>query len=107
VYAFAFGTVDLNQLREGLVKMNDAELLRFGKAAKFMCSPQANLTQSISMLPLLLLLFPEGAAIPRNWPPTAAHLLFSNGLLAVGSFGFGFLIAGLGKARLLLRNKAR
>ena len=64
-------------------------------------------TQSISMLPLLLLLFPEGAAIPRNWPPTAAHLLFSNGLLAAGSFGFGLLIAGLEKARSFLRNNAR
>jgi len=64
-------------------------------------------TQSISMLPLLLLLFPEGAAIPRNWPPTAAHLLFSNGLLAAGSFGFGLLIAGLVKARSFLRNNAR
>jgi hypothetical protein len=59
------------------------------------------------MLPLLLLLFPEGAAIPRNWPPTAAHLLFSNGLLAAGSFGFGLLIAGLVKARSFLRNNAR
>jgi hypothetical protein len=64
-------------------------------------------TQSISMLPLLLLLFPEGAAIPRNWPPTAAHLLFSNGLLAAGSFGFGLLIAGLVKARPFLRSNAR
>jgi len=49
--------------------------------------------QSISMLPLLLLLFPEGAAIPRNWLPTAAHLLLSKGLLAAGSFGSGLLIA--------------
>jgi hypothetical protein len=43
MYSFTSGTVDLEQLRERLGKMNDAELLRFGKAAKYMCSPQANL----------------------------------------------------------------
>jgi hypothetical protein len=42
MYNFASGTVDLDQLRKRLVKMNDAELLRFGNAAKFMCSPGAN-----------------------------------------------------------------
>jgi hypothetical protein len=64
-------------------------------------------TQSLSILPLLLLLFPEGAALPRNWPHTAPHVLLFSGLLAVGSFGFGLLIAGLGKARSLLRSNAR
>jgi hypothetical protein len=42
MYSFASSTVDLNQLRERLRKMNDADLLRFGNAARFMCSPQAN-----------------------------------------------------------------
>jgi len=36
---------DLTELRERLRKMSDAELLRFGKAAKYMCSPQATLGQ--------------------------------------------------------------
>lgn len=31
-----------NDLGARLRKMNDAELLRFGEAAKYMCSPQAN-----------------------------------------------------------------
>jgi hypothetical protein len=46
MYSFASGTVDLDQLRERLAKMNGAELLRFGNAAKFMCSPQANFGDS-------------------------------------------------------------
>lgn len=35
--------VDLESLRARLRKMNDQELRRFGLAAKFMCSPGANL----------------------------------------------------------------
>jgi hypothetical protein len=34
--------VDLEELRARLRKMTDAELLRSGKDAKFMCSPGAN-----------------------------------------------------------------
>jgi hypothetical protein len=30
------------ELRKRLRKMNDTELFRFGKAAEYMCSPQAN-----------------------------------------------------------------
>jgi hypothetical protein len=45
MYSFTSSTIDLDQLRERLRKMNDAELLRFGKAAKYMCSPQANLNK--------------------------------------------------------------
>ena len=41
MYGFTSRTVNLDQLSEGLAKMNDADLLR-GKAAEFMCSPQAN-----------------------------------------------------------------
>jgi hypothetical protein len=36
-------TIDLDELRTRLRKMGDTELLRFGKAAKYMCSPQASL----------------------------------------------------------------
>jgi hypothetical protein len=35
--------VDLEQLRTRLRKMPDAELLRFGQAARYMCTPQANI----------------------------------------------------------------
>lgn len=37
------GASHLNDLRARLLKMTDAELLRFGKAARYMCSPAANL----------------------------------------------------------------
>jgi hypothetical protein len=45
MYSFTSNTVDLDQLRERLAKMTDAELLRFGNAAKFMCSPGANFNE--------------------------------------------------------------
>lgn len=35
--------VDLEELRTRLGKMSDQELLRFGKDAKYMCSPWANM----------------------------------------------------------------
>lgn len=34
--------LDLEELRARLRKMNDAELRRFGRASRFMCSPEAN-----------------------------------------------------------------
>ena len=34
--------LDLKQLRARLGRMTEAELLRFGKAARYMCSPRAN-----------------------------------------------------------------
>ena len=42
MYSFTSSSVDLEQLRGRLRTMNDADLLRFGNAAKFMCSRQAN-----------------------------------------------------------------
>jgi len=33
---------DVDQLRTRLRKMSDPDLLRFGQAAKYMCSPEAN-----------------------------------------------------------------
>jgi hypothetical protein len=45
MYTFSSGTIDLAQLRERLGKMNDSDLLRFGSAARFMCSPQANFNE--------------------------------------------------------------
>jgi hypothetical protein len=35
--------IDLDQLRQRLRRMSDDELLQFGKAAKYMCSPEANM----------------------------------------------------------------
>ena len=35
--------VDIESLRERVRKMTDAELLRFGKGNRYMCSPYANL----------------------------------------------------------------
>jgi hypothetical protein len=37
------GEVDLKALRARLRKMDDEELRRYGRAAKSMCSPEANL----------------------------------------------------------------
>jgi hypothetical protein len=37
--------IDLEALRSRLRKMNDAELLRFGRAAKSMCLPSAHFGQ--------------------------------------------------------------
>jgi len=37
------GEVDLEWFRARLRKMNDVELRRYGRAAKSMCSPQANM----------------------------------------------------------------
>jgi len=40
---FTSDKVDLDELRVRLRKMSDAELLAFGKAARNMCSPAANM----------------------------------------------------------------
>jgi hypothetical protein len=37
--------VDMDELRARLRKMTDADLIAFGKAARYMCSPAANLRQ--------------------------------------------------------------
>ena len=36
------GDSNLEELRQRLLKMTDADLLRFGRAARHMCSPEAN-----------------------------------------------------------------
>lgn len=41
-----FDSADLEQLRTRLAKMSDADLLEFGEAAKYMCSPDAYFGQS-------------------------------------------------------------
>jgi hypothetical protein len=50
MYRFATdGSTDVPDLQERLRKMNDAELLRFGQAARFMCSRQANMRKPPSI----------------------------------------------------------
>ena len=43
MYSFTKDDIDLDDLRARLRKMTDAELIAFGKAARHMCSPAANL----------------------------------------------------------------
>ena len=43
MYRFTSSEIDLEELRTRLRKMSDGELLRFGKAGKCMCSPEANM----------------------------------------------------------------
>ena len=38
----AFDDIDVKAVRERLQKMNDEQLVKFGKAARYMCSPKAN-----------------------------------------------------------------
>jgi hypothetical protein len=40
--AVGFGKFDVDKERERLRKMSDAELIREGKAARYMCSPATN-----------------------------------------------------------------
>jgi len=35
--------INLDQLRDRLRKMTNAQLLEFGKAARYMCTPEANI----------------------------------------------------------------
>lgn len=46
MYRFTSNEIDLEVLRTRLQKMSDADLLRFGKAARNLCSPEANLGKS-------------------------------------------------------------
>jgi len=60
-------------------------------------------TQSLSLVPRILVLLPE-RAMPRDWPLPVAHALLLSGLLAIGSFGFG-LLASLLMRTSLFRGK--
>jgi hypothetical protein len=42
VYQFTSNEIDVDELRARLQKMTDEALVRFGRAAAYMCSPQAN-----------------------------------------------------------------
>jgi hypothetical protein len=42
MYRFTQDGVDLDELRARLRKMTDEELIRRGKAGRYMCSPQAD-----------------------------------------------------------------
>jgi hypothetical protein len=43
MYQFTQDTIDLDELRARLRKMSNADLTAFGKAARYICSPAANL----------------------------------------------------------------
>lgn len=43
MYGIQTTAFDIEAVRDRLRKMNDAELLRFGQSAKYMCSPYANM----------------------------------------------------------------
>jgi len=43
MYRFTQDAIDLDELRARLRKMSHAELIAFGKAARRMCSPAANM----------------------------------------------------------------
>lgn len=42
-------------------------------------------TQSLSLLPLILLLYPEGLLLPPTWRLTTTHVWLFSGLLIIGS----------------------
>ena len=42
MYSFTSNEINVDELRARLQKMTSEELLRFGRAATYMCSPQAN-----------------------------------------------------------------
>lgn len=46
MYRATDGSIDVPDLRERLRIMNDTELLKFGQAARFMCSRQAKMNNS-------------------------------------------------------------
>jgi hypothetical protein len=43
--SIAVSELNVEALRVRLQKMSDEQLMKFGKAARFMCSPEANLGQ--------------------------------------------------------------
>jgi hypothetical protein len=55
-------------------------------------------TQSLSHVLLVFFLLPEGFIFPRGWSLTAAHVWLFSGILFVGSFIVGMLLADLMRA---------
>ncbi len=62
-------------------------------------------TQSLSLLPLLLLLYPEGLLVAPTSSPTAADVWLLRGLLAVGSLVMTVVAALLTAAGSLLTSR--
>jgi len=50
MYRFTSDTIDLDELRNRLRKMGGTELLHFGKAAKYRCSPPANSGKAATLI---------------------------------------------------------
>jgi hypothetical protein len=71
MYRFASSdVVDLDQLHDRFRRMSDAELLRFGKAAQYMCSPKAN-SNKPPREPFVIQLEEARAEWRRRHPKTA------------------------------------
>jgi len=68
---FTGESLDVEQLKERLRRMSDDELVRFGEAACYMCSPKANLNKPA--LPIFALQLDEVRAEwrRRNSRPSA------------------------------------
>jgi hypothetical protein len=72
LYDFTKDTApDLEQLRTRLRKMNDDQLLRFGRDARYMCSPKANMGKP-PLQPFLIQLQEARAEWRRRHPVEAA-----------------------------------
>ena len=64
----ASSVIDLDQLRDRLHRMNEAELSRFGRAAKFMTSPEVNIGKDPRPEFVIQLEEAREEWVRRNWP---------------------------------------
>ena len=60
--------IDLEQLRSRLSRMDDSELLRFGRAARFICSPEANIGKDPRPEFVIQLEEAREEWVRRKWP---------------------------------------
>jgi hypothetical protein len=62
-------------------------------------------TQSLSLLPLVLLLYPEGLLLPPTWSLTATLIWLFSGLLTIGSLTITVVVGLLRAAASLLTSR--
>ena len=60
--------IDLDQLRDRLRRMDDADLIRFGRAAKFMTSPEVNIGKDPRLEFVIQLEEAREEWVRRKWP---------------------------------------
>jgi hypothetical protein len=68
---FVQGDIEIAKLRERLQRMDDAQLIEFGKSARYMCSPVAN----IGKPPLESFVIQLNEATPEQERPAPARCL--------------------------------